>query len=157
MGKPDQVSSLFWSILGLGVVYLSYRLGLGELTHPGPGFLTFWSGVILCCLSAVVFFQGVRAQRGGTGVTLPQRWAGMAWPKSVYVIIALLAYVLTFTYLGFLLSTIVLLIFLFKGIEPETWRRAFLSAGLSSFISYILFGIWLQVQLPRGLLEKLLF
>jgi len=81
----------------------------------------------------------------------------MAWPKSVYVIIALLAYVLTFTYLGFLLSTIVLLIFLFKGIEPETWRRAFLSAGLSSFISYILFGIWLQVQLPRGLLEKLLF
>ena len=38
MGKADQFSSIFWLILGLAVVYGSNRLGLGTLTHPGPGF-----------------------------------------------------------------------------------------------------------------------
>lgn len=156
MGKPDQVSSLFWLLLGLGAVYLSHRLGLGTLTRPGPGFLTFWSGVILCVLSGVVFIQGTMARRGEEGMALQGLWTGMNWSKPIHVVLALLTYVLVFTSLGFLLTTSFLLLFLFKGIEPETWRRAFLSAALASLVSYVLFGIWLQVQLPKGILERLL-
>ena len=157
MGKPDQASSICWLGLGLAVIYASHRLGLGTLTNPGPGFLPFWSGVILCGLSALVFFQGRLTQRAGGGGPLSQLWAGMAWPKPVYVVIALFAYVMIFAHLGFLLCTTVLLIFLFKAIEPETWLRAIVGAVLAAGVSYVLFGVWLQVQLPRGFLEGLLF
>ncbi len=157
MGKADQASSIFWLIFSVAVVYGSFRLGLGTLMHPGPGFLPFWCGGILAALSALVFLKGKLAQRVEPGGTLRELWAGMNWPKPVYVVIALLAYVFTFAHLGFLLSMTALLIFLFKAIEPETWLRAIVGAVVASVISYVLFGVWLQVQLPRGFLEGLLF
>jgi putative tricarboxylic transport membrane protein len=157
MGKADQVSSIFWLLLGLVVVYSSYRFGLGTLARPGPGFLPFLCGVILSALSAFVFFQGRLAKKTNGEESIGQLWAGMNWHKPVYGIIVLLIYALTFVRLGFLLSTIFLLIFLFKGIEPERWLRAITVAVLAAVVSYVLFVVWLQVQLPRGLLERLLF
>jgi len=123
MGKPDQTSSLFWLVLGLAVAYGSHRLGLGQLTEPGPGFLLSWSSVILCALAIVVFFQGRRTRGPTGGPSIGQLWVGANWPKPIYVIVALLAYILTFSHLGFLLTTFFLLLFLFKGIEPEKTRR----------------------------------
>jgi putative tricarboxylic transport membrane protein len=157
MGKADQISSIFWFGLSLLVMYGSYRLGLGILTNPGPGFLPFWCGVILCGLSALVFFQGRLTKRREGGRLLSQLWIGMDWPKPIYVIAALLAYGLTLNYLGFLVSSTLMLIFFFKVIEPETWLRAIVGAVLAVVSSYALFGVWLQVQLPRGFMEKLLF
>ena len=157
MEKVDQASSLFWLAFAAAVAYGSYRLGLGTLTHPGPGFLTFWCGVILAGLAGLVFLKGKWNQQSGAGGSFGKLWAGLKWPKAIYVLLALVVYALTFVHLGFLLSTTALLIFLFKAIEPETWLRAVLSAVLASVICYLFFGIWLQVQLPRGLLEGLFF
>jgi putative tricarboxylic transport membrane protein len=157
MGKPDQISSIFGLIFGLALIFLSYRLGLGHLTNPGPGFLPFWCGVILAGLSLIVFFQGKLAQRVGRGKTIRNLWTGMRWSKGAYVVLALLAYTFTFTYLGFLLSTTVLLIFLFKAIEPEKWISAIGGAILASLICFVVFSLWLDVQLPRGIIERIIF
>lgn len=157
MGRAEGYSSISWLIFGGAVVYGSYRLGHGTLAHPGPGFLPFWSGVILCGLSSLVFVQGKLSQQAGGGGPLGQLWAGLKWPKPIYVLMALFSYAFTFTHLGFLLSTTLLLIFLFKAIEPEKWLRAISGAVLASVISYVFFGVWLQVQLPRGFLEGLFF
>lgn len=157
---PDRVSSSFWLILGLMVMYLSYRLGLGTLTNPGPGFLPFWCGVILAGLSLLVFSRGrVGQTRASRGRDYPLRklWAGRRWPKGIYVVLALLTYTLTFTHLGFLLSTTVLLIFLFRAIESEKWGVAIGGALLASLISFVVFNLWLDVQLPRGIGERIFF
>jgi hypothetical protein len=156
MGKQDQSSSIFWLCLGLIVIYGSYRLGFGSPNHPGAGFLPLLAGAMLCVFSALVFYQGMRNQRTkGEGETR-KLWAGMAWLKPLYIVIALLAYAMAFESLGFLLATPVLLIYLFKGIEPETWPRAIVGALVVTISSYALFGVWLQVQFPRGFLERLI-
>jgi putative tricarboxylic transport membrane protein len=157
MGKADQFSSVFWMILGLAVVYGSNRLGLGTLTHPGPGFLSFWCGIFLAALSVPVFIKGAKMRRAGDEAKFEKQWSEVHWSKSVYVVLATLAYALAFTYLGFVLSTTLLLLFLFKAIEPEKWTIALGSAILASIISFIIFGLWLDVQLPRGLVERLVF
>ena len=157
MGRANQVSSIFWLILGLGVVYGSYRLGLGTLTHPGPGFLSFWCGVILAVLSVLVFIQGGIVRREGNQTKLRQLWMEARWSKCIFLVLAVLAYALTFTYFGFLLSTILLLIFLFEAIEPQKWVVAIGGAILASLISFIVFALWLDVQLPRGFIERLIF
>jgi len=157
MGRADQYSSIFWLIFGSAVVYGSYQLGLGNLIHPGPGFLPFWCGVILIGLSALVFSQGKLAQRIEPGASPWDLWVGLKWPKPIGVTIALLTYAFTFTHVGFIVSTTFLLLFLFKAIETEIWRRAIMAALLASIICYSVFAVWLQVQLPRGYLEGLLF
>jgi putative tricarboxylic transport membrane protein len=153
----NQISSIFWLILGLAVIYGSYRLGLGTLTHPGPGFLSFWCAVILSGLSLLVFFQNVKAKRRGDQPTLGKHWADVRWSKSLYVVLATFAYSVTFNHLGFLLSTILLLTFLFKVVGSEKWILAIGGAVSASLISFVLFGLWLDVQLPRGLLERIFF
>jgi uncharacterized membrane protein len=45
----------------------------------------------------------------------------------------------------FLLITIPMLI-----IEPKRWLSALLLGIISSLSSYVLFGVWLDVQLPHG-------
>ena len=157
MGQTNQISSLFWLILGLAVTYGSYRLGLGTLTHPGPGFLPFWCGTILAGLSILVFIQGRLARRRGDPPTLGQRWEGVRWVKTVLVVLAILVYTFIFTYLGFILGTTLLLVFLFKVVEPEKWPVAVGGAILTSVISFVVFGLWLDVQLPRGFIERILF
>ncbi len=157
MGKMDQASSIFWMSLGLIVIYGSYRLGFGTPQHPGSGFLPLLAGVVLCGFSALVFFQGRRTQGVRVKGAASQLWAGMAWLKPAYIVVALLAYAMAFESLGFLLATPALLIYLFKGVEPETWPRAVVTALVVTLISYALFGVWLQIQFPRGFLERLLF
>ena len=89
--KADQASSIVWLTVGTGVIYLSYHLGLGTLTHPGPGFLAFWSGVLLCFLSGLVFIKG--GMEGARGVRrIGQIWTGIKWSKAVLVLLALVLY-----------------------------------------------------------------
>lgn len=158
MGKADEVSSIVLFILGLFIAYTSYRLGIGTLNSPGPGFVTFWCGIFLAALSVPVFIKGKKVKQASEEEgRLRKLWAGMKWTKSLYVILATLAYSLFFNYLGFILGSILLLIFLFRIIEPQKWVVVVGGAILASMISFLLFGVWLDVQFPRGILENLFF
>jgi len=53
-----------------------------------------------------------------------------------------------FTHIGFVLSTALLLIFLFRAIEPEKWKIAIGGAILALCFLSIVFSLWLDVQLP---------
>ena len=157
MGRADQFSSLFWFVLGLVILFLSYHLGLGTLTSPGPGFLPFWCALILSALSLGVFFHRLLIHSGGEPQKIRELWGGVRWLRGVFVVLALLGYTLVFSSLGYLLSTLALLLFLFKTIEPQRWTVAIGGAVLASLISFVVFALWLDVQLPRGILERLLF
>jgi putative tricarboxylic transport membrane protein len=156
MEKANQVSSVFWLILGLAITFGSYEMGLGTLNRPGPGFLPFWCGGLLVGLSVLVFVKGMLSPRGAVRM-LQGLWGGTRWYKGVYVVAALLIYNFTFAYLGFILSTILLLFFLFKAIEPQKWSIAIAGAVVASLAAYVLFARWLDVQLPVGIVEKILF
>jgi len=141
----------------MAVIYWSCRLGLGTLTNPGPGFLPFWCALILSGLSCLVFLHRLLARTEGETRKLRHLWKGARWLRGIYVVAALLAYTLLFTTLGYLLSTIALLLFLFKAIEPQKWAVAVGGAILASLVSFVLFALWLDVQLPRGVVERFLF
>jgi len=155
--KPDKVSSIFWMVFGSIILYASYNLKLGTLPHPGPGLLPFLAGLILCALSIIVFLSGGMGGRDEKSKGIGQLWAQMQWPKTIIVTVALLFYALIFTHLGFLLSTILLLIFLFRTVEPVRWWVAVGGAIMTSFVSFAIFVLWLQVQLPRGIIERFCF
>ena len=154
--RTDGISSIFWLLFGIAAIYLSYRLGLGELTRPGPGFLTFWSGVILCFL-AVVIFLGQMRSRGEEAKPLGQMWAGLNWSKAVIILIFLVGYVFIFTRLGFLLSTTLLLLCMFRAIDPLRWWVAAGGAFLASLVSFVVFDLGFRVQLPHWVPEMLIF
>ena len=150
MRTADIFSSLFWMAISLGICLGGYDLGLGSLTDPGGGFIFFWVGVIMAGLSGIVLIQAARqkAVRGEVKAI----WAGVAYKKIIAVMAALFIYAYLLTPLGFLLANTLLMIFLFKAVEPQRWSMAVLWAVVSTLTAYGVFRLGLQCQLPSGLL-----
>ena len=150
MKKKDILSSLFWMAVGFGVCYGGYDLELGTLHDPGSGFMFFWVGVIVIGLSLAVLVKAIRMKADQKEIR-PLR-GEIRWKKILSVLAALVLYAYVFTYLGFILSTVLLLLFLFKAVEPQKWSWAVLGAVISTLTAYGVFQLWLGSQLPRGFL-----
>jgi len=126
-------------------------LNLGTLHDPGSGFIFFWVGVIMVGLSLIILLRAIRLERKAG--ELKSLWSEVRWKKIISVLLALFVYAYAFTSLGFILSTFLLLIFLFKAVEPQKWSVAIMGAILSALIGYGVFQLWLGSQLPKGLLN----
>jgi len=150
MRDPDQSSSLFWLVIGIGIVLCSLKYGFGNLQEPGPGFITFFAGAILIILSLSLFFSSFRDQK--TQASLQSLWAGLETGKVLYVIVLLVAYTFLLKPVGFLISTFFLLFLLFRVKGSYHLKTIFLMSFLVTVGSYIIFEIWLKAQLPKGVL-----
>ena len=149
MKRYDQISSLIWLIFAIYICVESLRLPLGSWRDPGAGFLPLGSGLCLGVFSIVVYFQA--RFRKKDDVRGP--WYSKERWKSLLIILAvLLAYSLFLEYLGFLVSTFILLLMLFRLVQPRRWVVAVGGSALASILCYVVFEIWLKTQLPKGIL-----
>lgn len=146
----DLVSSFFWMAIGIGVCYGGYDLGLGHLNEPGPGFIFFWVGIIMMSLSACILIKSLRTEGSGEGIRV--LWSGVQWEKTIYIVVGLSLFAHFFLSLGFILSSTLLLIFIFKVVERQRWGIAVAGALLSSLATYLLFQVLLGCQFPAGFL-----
>lgn len=135
--------------LGIGVSYGGYDLELGTLRDPGSGFMFFWLGIIMMALSASILIRAVKMKDGKRVSILGK---DIRWKKILAVLAGLFLYAYVFSVLGFILTTGLLLLFLFKAIEPQKWSWAVLGAIVSTLSAYGVFQLWLGSQLPRGFL-----
>ncbi len=149
MNRADLGSGLFWAALAVYVCYAGFRLELGSVHDPGSGFMIFWVGVIMLLLALIVVVGAVR-RRPGEG---PQLAWGARWTKVVMVVVLLVAYAWALSWLGFIGTTFLLLIVLFKFVEPQRWSVAVGGAVASALIAYAVFHLWLGAQLPAGIFD----
>jgi len=150
----DKWTSLFWAGVGIYVSYEGYNLKLGTLGSPGCGFFIFWAGIILTGLSLVLFFQTYLPP--SKMARQQSMWKGLRWVKVIKMMTALLLYTLIFKWLGFIISTFLLLLYLFKGLEPQRWTIAFMIAAITTAVCYLVFGLLLELQFPFGVLQKII-
>lgn len=149
MRKSNRIQSLLWAVFGLYIAYEGFLLKLGTARAPKPGFMIFWMGVVILILSALFFIETF---------TIPIQehkvlWRGGRWRRGVKLMAALFLYVSIFKVLGFIPSTFLLLVYLFKGLEPQSWRNALLFSAVTIGICYLVFGVFLELQFPPGVLS----
>jgi len=144
----DKKSSIFWTVLGLLAVITAFRTGIGTLTSPGPGLLPLIGGLLMILLSLVIFLQAFsREAKEGE-----QKWIRIGNWRIWLVTACLFFYAFAFKKLGFAIATFLLLTFLFQLLERRSWLKTGLTAGATIFAVYMIFYVWLRVQLPRGFL-----
>jgi hypothetical protein len=76
----------------------------------------------------------------------------MNWHKPLAVAVLVLAYNLVLERLGFIVSAVVFLMIMFKGIEKFSWAKSLLVTFAVVACSYLLFQTFLNVSLPKGFL-----
>lgn len=128
----------------------SLKYGFGSLSEPGVGFITFFAGAILALLSLLLFLSSFRGKE--KPAELRELWAGLDVKKVLYVLLLLVVYPVLLRPVGFPLCTFILLFLLFrvKG-SYGIWTTLFASFFVTA-VSYLVFQVWLQVQLPKGIL-----
>lgn len=148
MKISDKTSSLFWLAFAFCICFESIRLPLGTFSAPGAGFLPLCSGLILGILS---FIQLLQAHRRKTKRELAVFQDKEIWKNVVFVLGALFAYPAILQILGFMLTTFLFLLFLFRIIQPQRWILAIVGSAFAAFLSHLMFEIWLKAQLPKGI------
>lgn len=134
-------SGIFFFCASLFVLWESLRAGLGTGHKPGSGFLSFCTGVILALLSLLLIREGWRARE--------PRQAASSF-KVGLALLTIIVYSLVLDTLGFVVATFFLVgIFLHLG-ERRRWWALFGMSTLVTLLVYFVFGILLQVSLPRG-------
>ncbi len=152
--EQDKTSSLVWLGIAVFICAGSLRLSLGTFHNPGPGFLSFYAGLLMGILAVVVHLQSRKTSRNGREEKRHPIWNNRkrGW-KMMWTVLALLVYAVAMNYLGFLLSTFLFLTFLLKVIEPQRWAVALAGSLVASLAFHFIFDLGLQSQLPKGLFK----
>jgi hypothetical protein len=112
--------------------------------------MPFLIGLAMCSLAIVGIIDGTIEKRKGIG--WKRLTEGVKWEKPLVTLSSLFVYVWVLKPLGFLLATALLVGFLLKTIQPQKWRVILFGAIFTSFFIYLIFQVWLQTQLPPGIL-----
>ena len=147
MKAYDQGSSLFWLLLSVYVCIESLRMGIGTPQKPSMGFMTFGAAGILGIFSLILF---IKASFEKEGDKVASAFSGILWKRVFVVLTVLLFYAKFMPDLGYLISTFLLMFFLFLILKGTRWWWALGSSLLTTFLTYYLFSIALNCQFPRG-------
>lgn len=147
LGNSELWGGLVGLALGIFVVWAGLKLRIGSVNDPGSGFVLFYTGLLMCVFACTIILAAVT--EGGPSVA--SLWARTRWTKPLVVVACLSAFAFLFEPLGFLLSSIPLLLLLLRVIDPVRWTLAVPLAVL------VPLGVWfvlkraLLIQLPSGM------
>jgi putative tricarboxylic transport membrane protein len=147
--NAERVGSFLWLLFGLAVTFGSVQLGLGTLQAPGSGFLGFLAGVFVTLMALLVMVSTFVGQ--GNQGKLSALWKEVNWWRPAAVAILILFYVLALEKLGFLLTSLLFLLILFKWVEKFSWPKAGFVTLSAVVLSYLLFHTFLKASLPQGI------
>ena len=149
MNRLDQLGGLFWLVISIIVCVESIRAHIGTFKNPGPGFLPLCAGVALGVFAIILLTTSILRKRMEGKITNP--FKGVNWGKAILFLIPLFAYTIFLSWLGYLIATFGLMLFLFIIIERTKLWIEIMIALITVSASYIVFYRWLGIQLPRGI------
>lgn len=152
MKNRDLLSSIVCFAFGGLFVAGSLLQGLILKGIPGPGFLPFLTGIALMLLSLAVLIPAARSSKEkalSSGLFLEE---GGSLKKVLLALVVLVGFVLILNIAGYLLTCFLFILFTSRLLEPTKWWVSFIMALVTAVLTYIIFVVAMEVQLPRGIL-----
>ncbi len=144
--NPHVVAALFWLFVGFLVSISSLLVKIGTVSHPQPGFMSFFAGLLLIGLACSLLISELRAGRA-----TPSILAFLGLNRSfLTVICCLVGYALLLESLGYLVSIGAFVFITVKMRSPGRWMSPLLwSIGVPTG-TYLLFVLFLKLEFPKG-------
>ena len=149
MGRIFLCCNLFWVLFSVITCVEAYRLNLGTVHEPGPGFFPFGAGFIMLILSLVALLQSVTKKQK---VEATSRQETFRWWNIAIILAAITAYALSLEKIGFLINTFLFMCLLLKVVEPQTWKTAIIGGLITTLAANLVFNVVFRTQIPKGIL-----
>jgi len=133
--------------LSLFICQQATLIGVGSLRRPGPGLLAFGAGAGIGLLALAVF---IRAFLSEPAADAAQDEKSVRKVKFFLICTSLFVYAAVISWLGFVVSTFLFVLFLLRTVQTEKWWRSLLKALLITAGNYLVFVVWLGIRLPGG-------
>lgn len=148
MHRHDRMTSALGLLTGLGMMAWSLAtLGLGELQHPGPGFLPFLSGLLMAGLALSTLVKSLRRERSAdTSAFVPRG----ALPRLAVTLGALVLYAVLLERAGFLATTFLVMLAIFTLTARTSWALGLAESAVVTGAFWWLFARVLKIPLPKG-------
>jgi hypothetical protein len=139
----NKIVSLSLLLLSVFLCIESSRLGLGNFREPGSGFLPFGASLVIGILSVILFLK----ERGNKDKPI---FRGKKIRNTTYILSVIFIYPFLLYRLGYFICTLFLILFCSRIVSSQKWRIALLVSICTAISSYLLFVVWLGVQIPKG-------
>ncbi|AFL50122.1 putative tricarboxylic transport membrane protein [Sinorhizobium fredii] len=151
--RPDRAALIIAVVLAAiaGVIFwdVSRLTGLAGYSQVGPTTVPY---AIACCLIVLAIWTAVEGLRGDFVEREPQQLGPVAW-----VVGGLAAQMLLLNTLGFSIATGILFALTARGFGKRQLWLTIPFGIVASFLVWTIFAKLLQLSLPAGPLERLLF
>ena len=148
MPRTDRFVAIFFLLFSGYVCWKSLQLGLGAFHKPGPGFISFWSGLFVGILASLMIIQSIRLKKANLAEEKKEK---TNWKAIFTVFASFFSYILLLNYLGFTIMTTLFVGTLLKVIEKKRWILTIWVSLVIALGSYAVFKVWLQAELPEGI------
>lgn len=126
----------------LGFIVLSYQLGIGTLTRPGPGLWPFFVSISGAGLSVVSLIKG--------SAWTPSPIGTYRWTHVMIAVVVVYAGLLPIV--GYIPATVLLCLAVAKLIGSMRWISSIVTAIITPAASAFVFNYLLSVPLIKGIL-----
>ena len=153
MNKAEAASGAAFVAIGAAMMFHAWRMPYLLEGVPGPGFLPRWIAFGLMAVGVIII---VKAVRPVLAATEPVAWPDAGgWRRVGLMIGALAAALIVLNTLGFLVTTTAFVAVVIYGLGIRSWRMlATVPLGAACGL-YLVFAVWLNVPLPKGLLAPI--
>jgi putative tricarboxylic transport membrane protein len=127
------------------IAYVSWGYGFGSLARPGPGLYPFFVGIAILFFALCTLLGNVRA---GKSHPVLDRAGGRTF---AIMAATFCLWILSMPVLGYVLVTLIATFVFAKAVKLEGWAKPLALAGGTALFIYLLFDVWLYIDLPRGL------
>jgi hypothetical protein len=160
--QENEVDRNSWGsffLVGLSAIVCvaSIEMGIGTLGNPRSGFMPFMAALFFGLLSLVQLGKDFFGKRSRSDVihikTGKVEREGENKKGIILVMIVLSIYVIIMPRIGYLISTLLLMICLLRIGSAMKWRFVIGGSLVITLFSYLIFDRLLSCQFPAGLLE----
>lgn len=154
MKRGEQILGAVLLLFAIYIGYESTLIETGADFGIGAGFFPFWLSVGLGISSAALLGRAVILPPGRFAPLFFSERSG--WMRVIWVFAGYLLAVLVMKPLGMIVSLAILMVTTMPAFGSRSWKVIALAAIITPVCVYVVFGLWLKVDLPMGILENVL-
>jgi putative tricarboxylic transport membrane protein len=146
--QPELFFISLLMVLSILIIIVSLRYGFGVLRQPGPGLYPFFLGLFILPLSIALIISGLKSKSSEPLFTK----SGLR--TFLLMVITFCLWIIMMPVLGYVLVTFAVAFALCKIMKLEGWLKPLALSIATALFIYLLFDVWLYIDLPRGILGK---
>jgi len=157
--KYHLIPTLFWVGFSIFIMIFACKLGLEDKTglegvhNPGPGLMPFLASLFLLLISLYFLVSSLleKSVKDKTGTLEKQNRGKPNYGKMILVLVCLFGYAFLLEPLGYLVTTCLALLFLFKNMGVR-WGSALFASVTTTLVTYSVFT-YLGLLFPDGIIK----